>query len=165
MLATKCNPSILEVFAAPVIEADEWGVELRTLLPCVWHPKGVRDAFVGYGLNQRKKMLEDKDGRPGKYAYSYLRVLASAESLLTSGILLVDMSHHPLYETLVRFKRWKDVSKGETIDVCGMWQSMVERAAEKCQHAPDLERVNDYLLRLRAQFWDAPAPPTVGRPQ
>lgn len=150
-LATKCNPSILEVFAAPVVDADEWGEELRTLLPFVWHPKGVRDAFIGFGLNQRKKMLEDKDGRPGKYAYTHVRVLASAVSLLTTGALLVDMRGHEIYETLRRFKAWTTVTKGEVINETEVWQQCVEQAAASCRHVPDLTRVNEYLLRLR---WD-----------
>ena len=152
-LATKCNPSILEVFAAPVIEANHWGRELQELLPYVWNPKAVRDAFIGYGLNQRKKMLEDKDTRPAKYAYSYIRVLASGMSLLTTGAVLVDMRGHEVFETLQRFKTWDGVSKGEVIDVAERWQQRIGEAAADCQHVPDLDYVNDYLLRLRQEYW------------
>ena len=45
-LAVNCNPSILEIFKAPVAYAMEDGVKLRELFPYVWNPKGVFDAFV-----------------------------------------------------------------------------------------------------------------------
>jgi Predicted nucleotidyltransferase. len=32
-LATKCNPTILETFLAPVVETTPWGDELRALFP------------------------------------------------------------------------------------------------------------------------------------
>lgn len=152
-LALKCNPSILEVFAAPVVESTQEGRDLQALLPYVWHPSLVRDAFIGYGLNQRKKMLEDKDGRPGKYAYTYLRVLISGHNLLTVGTLLVNVSGHPEFSRLVRLKAWQGVSKGEVIDACGHWQDRVEKAAVACQHEPDVDRVNEYLLNLRRAQW------------
>ena len=51
-LAAHCNPTILEVFAAPVENATEDGERLRSLLPLVWNPKAVRDAFIGYVGNR-----------------------------------------------------------------------------------------------------------------
>lgn len=151
-LATHCNPTILEVFAAPVVAATEDGHALRTLLPCVWHPKGVRDAFVGYGLNQRKKFLEGKDARPTKYAIAYLRVLCQAVSLLETGVLPVDMRTHPEYLTLRRWKRG-EYGVGEVIDACLRWQASVEIAAERCKHSPDLATVNAFLLDVRQRHW------------
>lgn len=151
-LATKCNPSILEAMAAPTFEADEWGRELRTLLPFVWNPKAVRDAFVGYGLNQRKKMLDDKDGRPWKYACAYLRTLAAGVHLLTVGEVLVDTRGHEVHPLLVRFKAG-DTMKGEVINACEDWTRRIDAALAECRHEPNLEPVNDYLLRLRHAHW------------
>lgn len=62
-MATKCNPTVLEAFLAPVAESTEDGEMVIELFDAVWNAKGVRDAFIGYGLNQRKKFLEDKDER------------------------------------------------------------------------------------------------------
>ena len=58
-LATKCNPTILECFLAPVIEATDEGIELRKQFSRVWNSIGVFNAFRGYGFNQRKKFLDD----------------------------------------------------------------------------------------------------------
>lgn len=151
-LATHCNPTVLEVLAAPVEFAAEDGDRLRALLPKVWHPKGVRDAFVGYGLNQRKKFLEDKDVRPAKYAVAYLRVLYQAWALLGFGGLVVDFRETPVFDTL---KKWRagDYTKGEVIDRTLYWQSRVEEAYRRCKQVPDLGPVNDFLLDVRRRCW------------
>lgn len=151
-LATKCNPSILEVFAAEVTEATDEGHAMRTLLPSVWHPKGVRDAFIGYGLNQRKKMLENKDARPWKYACAYLRTLIQAEQLLRLGVLPVDMRYHEEYGTLMMFKN-RIGTPGAVIDKCLVWQRRVEDLAEVCTHEPDPDEVNKFLLQVRKAHW------------
>lgn len=151
-LATHCNPTILEVFTAPVDTATEDGMRLRALLPYVWNPKAVRDAFVGYGVNQRKKMLDGKDGRGSKYASAYLRVLYQATMLLTEGRLPVDMTDTPIFGTL---KKWRggEFSLGEVIDQCKKWESRVQIAWPICNHAPDLAKVNDFLLDVRRRNW------------
>lgn len=148
-LAVQCNPSILEVFAAPVIEETEWGRSLRALFPCVWHPQRVRDAFVGYGLNQRKKMLDGKDARPSKYAVSYLRVLCQAEWLLRVGNLLVDFHGHSEYD---RLRRWRAglFTHGEVVDACKAWQEAVDRELTACcRHDARTGQVNDWLVDFR----------------
>jgi len=147
-LATKCNPSILEVFASPVIKSTEEGEELRELFPALWNPQGVRDAFIGYGLNQRKKLLENKEGRPWKYAVAYLRTLMQAEQLLRVGVLPINMKFHEEYGTLMMFKN-KIGTPGAVIDKCMVWQRRVEALAEVCKHEPDLDRVNEFLLKVR----------------
>jgi predicted nucleotidyltransferase len=151
-LAAHCNPSILEVFAAPVEAATDDGQRLRDLFPAIWHPKGVRDAFIGYGLNQRKKLLDGKDARPQKYAVAYLRTLLQAERLLVHGVLPVDFTRHPEFLALRLFKT-ASVSIGQVVDKCLKVQESVEDAAEHCTHRPDLDRVNEFLLDVRKRCW------------
>ena len=151
-LATHCNPTILEVFCAPVIEADEDGQRLRALFSSIWHPKGVRDAFVGYGLNQRKKFLEDKDRRPAKYASAYLRVLYQAAILLESGVLPVDLRGSPVFPTLQHWREGR-FTKGEVIDECLVWQQAVEDRYTRCEQTPRLDAVNEFLLDVRRRRW------------
>lgn len=74
-MAVKCNPTILEVFLSPIEEETEDCKELRALFPHVWNSNDVKNAFIGYGLNQRKKFLDGKDNRPNKFAAAYLRSL------------------------------------------------------------------------------------------
>lgn len=155
-LATKCNPTILEVFAAPQKPGTEteWGMKLRQLFPFVWHPKLVRDAFIGYGLNQRKKFFDDKDGRANKFATAYARTLVQAQELLTTGELLVDVSGHPAFDTIRRFRRG-EYKPGDVIDFCLGYQQRVEQAATACTHQPDLAKVDQYLCDLRISFLSA----------
>ena len=82
-LADRCHPLVLETFLAPTICLDSWGEELRSLFPAVWSPQRAYDSFLGYALNQRTKFLEKKEGRPAKYASTYLRILHNLCELLT----------------------------------------------------------------------------------
>ena len=152
-LALQCNPTILEVFAAPTAEDPPLeGAALRSLFDAAWEPRRVRDAFVGYGLNQRKKFLEDKDARGAKYATAYLRVLCQAHHLLTTGMMLVDMTRHEEFERLGKFKRG-EFTPGEVIDACYLWQMHVEAVALRCQHAANPGLLNTFLVEARRQYW------------
>lgn len=63
-LALQGHPLVLETLVAPVVTMNEWGSELRQLFPRLWSAQAAYDAFLNYCDNQRKKMLEKKDGRP-----------------------------------------------------------------------------------------------------
>lgn len=107
-LATKSNPSILEVFKAPVIYPEQISQEecdLATkqrrflikpsleiaggLLSCfrhAWSSKGVFEAFKGYSHNQHVKLFSEKEEfakRKFKYAIAHLRVLLEGIELLS----------------------------------------------------------------------------------
>ena len=155
-LATHCNPTILEVLAAPVQEITSDGEQLRSLLPYLWHPQGVRDAFIGYGLNQRKKLLENKDNRPAKYAVAYLRVLYQALILLREGRLIVDFMRDANVSITDTLRRWRqgNFTPGEVVDVCREMTTSVEQAALTCVQRQDLRPVNAFLLNMRRTHWD-----------
>lgn len=151
-MAVHCNPTILEVFLAPVIFENEFGKELRLLFPYVWNSHDVVNAFVGYGLNQRKKFLEDKDKRANKYAVAYLRTLYQAVALLKVGVFPVDMASTEIGSTL---KRWKsgEFTFGEVIQTCKEWEEVVKETYEKeTLKESNLEKVNEFLLKVR-QFY------------
>jgi uncharacterized protein len=157
LLATKCNPTILEVFKAqthPVrIQNALWGIELQGLFDAVWSSKYVRDAFVGYGLNQRKKFLDNKDVRPQKYAVAYLRTLYQATELLETGNFSVNMEKTPIFEKLKRWKN-KDYTVGDVIETCHNWEQKVEEAFKRNpDKQPNIDLVNEYLLRIRKENW------------
>jgi len=156
-LALQCNPTILEVFTAPIVETSADGEALRALFPAVWDPRRVRDAFVGYGLNQRKKMLEGKDSRPAKYASAYLRTLIQAERLLTHGVLSVDLRLHEEFGTLMCFKNGL-ASIGAVVDKCHEWERKVDAALEWPKAAAghqiqDPAIVDAFLLDVRQRYW------------
>ena len=154
MMATKCNPTVLEVFKAPIEQTTDLGNSLRELFPRVWNSKGVRDAFVGYGLNQRKKFLDKKDSRPHKYATAYLRTLVQAWYLLTTRELIVDMSGTSEFDTLLRFKSG-EYEFAEVMGKTHEWEDNVRIAYE---HNPDketdIDQINAWLLKVRKSHWD-----------
>lgn len=151
-LATKCNPTILEVFKAPTLEANEDGRELRKLFPYVWNPKQAFDAFVGYGLNQRKKFLDKKDKRENKYAISYIRALNQLCDLLYYHDFKLEISPPALKERLLRYKKG-DYTVGEVVDFAEQLIVVAHNYLNQCNHKSNLDLVNAFLLQIRSKYW------------
>lgn len=147
-LASKCNPTILETFLAPVQEITEEGQMVRDLFPHVWNTHGVTNAFIGYGQNQRKKFLEEKDGRPHKFAAAYLRSLYNGYELLTTGTFTVRVADTEIGQTVRNFKEGR-YTFGEVINECRHWETMVREAAASCTKETDLGKINEVLLKIR----------------
>ena len=154
-LATKCNPTILETFLSPVIESTEDGQRLRDIFPHVWNSVDVRNAFIGYGLNQRKKMLEDKDGKSAKFAVAYLRTLLNAAELLQTGTFTIrvgDMDHG-LGDMFKRIKAG-NFEYGYIIDTTRKWEKVVRDAFDQNpDKKTDMVAVNEFLLDMRKKYW------------
>lgn len=153
VLATKCNPTILEVFKSPVIASNETGREMLTLFDDVWNTRDVRNAFVGYGLNQRKKFLDDKDGRGGKYAAAYLRSLYLGCQLLSIGDFNVNMKDSPIYDKLMAWK-YGDYEIGDVMQTCYEWTKKIDEVfTERSPKETNTDAVNDFLLSVRQKNW------------
>ncbi|TKB87273.1 MAG: hypothetical protein E8D43_06110, partial [Nitrospira sp.] len=95
-LALQGHPLVLETLVAPVVTMDDWGAELRQLFPRLWSAQAAHESFLNYCDNQRKKMLEKKDGRPAKYAAAYVRVLFNLCELLERGTFSIRISETPV---------------------------------------------------------------------
>lgn len=156
-LATKSNPTILETFVAPrqntTGDVYPRGTGLRELFPYVWDSTAALNAFTGYGYNQRKKFLDNKDQRAHKYAVAWLRTLILARELFTAGTMTLDLTGHPEYERLREWKagNWK---LGEVMEVTNAWLIAVHEAYDRHEkRQPDLVRVNGFLLDIRREFW------------
>ena len=179
LMATKSNPSVLEVFMSPSAYYDNnpnsectlelfrcthcLGKQLRSLFPHVWNSNDVKNAFISYGHNQRKKFFKDISlreddpdydmGRAPKYATAYLRVLYNAVQLLNTGTFSMDTVETPIFDTLKRF-RVGEYEIGEVIQVCSEWEDKVNEAFE---NNPDketnLEPINEFLLKVRKENW------------
>jgi predicted nucleotidyltransferase len=150
-LAVRCHPLILETLLAPVVTQDEWGVELRALFPSLWSPRQAYESFVGYGHNQRQKFLAKKDQRPEKYAAAYVRVLYNLCELLDRGSFTVRIADLPIGATIARLKEGT-LRTGEVIDLAERWTDEATARLSRCRHRPNLESVNEFMIRLRKAF-------------
>jgi len=161
-MARKSNPTILEVFWAPRIAAfsagDPWyklGSELRDLFPYTWSSIGVKNAFIGYGLEQQKKMLDRRDKRSTKHAIAYLRILYQGYMLLSTGVLPVSMLNSPIWDTILEWKPMEMPPIGEVIDLCMSWQNKLRAAYdENPDKQTNMEPLNEFLLKVRKGYWD-----------
>lgn len=152
-MAIHCNPTILETFLAPVIEQNLWGAEMRDLFPAVWNSIGVKNAFIGYGMNQRKKFLEDKDARPNKYAAAYLRSLYNGYELLTTGTFTIRTADTEIGQLVRDYKEGRFGGKGDVINECIKWeQKVIEAYNENPDKKTDMEAVNAFLLKVRKHY-------------
>lgn len=160
-MATHCNPTVLETFLAPrerfmgaqETRTDKLGRELQELFPHVWNSTDVKNAFIGYGLNQRKKFFDNKDSRAPKYATAYLRTLYNAYELLSTGTFNVNLEKTPVYELCKQFKAG-DYTPGEVINECFKWETEVLKAYKaNPDKKSNLEPVNEFLLKVRKEFW------------
>ena len=174
-LATKCNPTILETFVAPLVGLvpGGYGHRLKTLLPAVLSKRYVRAAFLGYAHNQRAKLFNKPDDpiviqpseRTWKFATQYIRVLIQGEHLLRTGKLVVNMG---LYDDIIPYPdgaasprpllmdiRRGRFSLGDVIDTAKLLEERLEKAYNDTQlpNVADLERVNKFLIRVRKDFW------------
>ena len=155
MMATKSNPTVLETFLAPEKETSEWSTAIRELFPHVWNSNDVRNAFVGYGHNQRKKFFDNQDKRAPKYACAYLRVLFNAWQLLSTGTFSVSLVGSPVFEMCKRFKA-NEYEVGEVVQACSEWEGKVMQAyTQNPDKKTNLEPVNELLLKIRRAEWDS----------
>ncbi len=155
-LATKSNVNILEMFVAPLKGSNKIGDELRDLFDSVWSTEGVRNAFVGYSLNQRKKFLDDKDGRAWKYAVAYIRILIQGIELIKTGTMSIKVPLEDL--DILQIVRDGGFSRGEAVDIAERLRESLESAYDEAVASnqlrmPNIEKVNEFLLKVRKENW------------
>ncbi|MCX6022860.1 MAG: nucleotidyltransferase domain-containing protein [Chloroflexi bacterium] len=116
---------------------------------------GGRNAFVGYGMSQRKRFLDRRDIRSGKYAAAYLRSLFWGYELLTTGTFTMRVVDTEIGPQVEQFKMGF-YTVDEVLSVCDGWAEKVEAAfLAHPDKVTDLAPVNDYLLRMRRKHWGA----------
>lgn len=159
-LATKSNPTILETMCSPIIDANIDGFRVRDLFEHVWSSRAVKDAFIGYGLSQRKRFFETEDNHRYRFAVAWLRNLYQATELISTGTLPVRIADTPIGDLL---RRWKD---GTSIDgglfttkEVEMYTSFHEKALIYAYENSDkketnYEPINNFLLDVRKRYFN-----------
>lgn len=156
-MATHCNPNILDVFEGePIDDAASEGRRLQELWPAVISRRRILDAYLGYSHNQFKKMMDQEavdTPRVWKFGVTYIRSLLNGIDILETGTfsLEVDDEWHPSLQAI----REGHVSRGVIVDMAVRLQKKIHEAYGRSiiPEAPDLERVNAYLLEMRKKHW------------
>lgn len=159
-LACRGNPSVLELLRSPTMDlyvddsGRQWGRELQDLMPYMYNPKDAFNAFTGYSNNQRKKFLDDKEGRKNKFALAYIRTLINLNSLLETGefTLAVADSIKPLLVAI----RNGDLKDGAIIDLATELTENAKTLLPNTKDNQDKSLINQYPLEAREEFWDGP---------
>ena len=157
MLATKANPSVLELLVSPHMQTLEtkgrnWGAELCLLLPYLYTPQDAFNAFCGYSHNQRKKLLEDKDGRKWKYSLAYIRTLYNLIDLLSTGSFRLAVSDAQRKSELEQI-RDGGYTVGAVINKAEQLKDVAEQLLLTVVNKQDLNKVNTFLLDIRKALW------------
>jgi len=154
-LAVNCNPTILNTLKAPIIEANVWGRSLVEKFPFFLDAKRCYEAFIGYGLNQGKKMLDNKDNRWEKYGAAYVRQLVYLRDLLKTGDYSFVITDPELKEIIwdIKKKKW---SPGKIIDYCWKVRAEIdsfirERGWPRFQG--NIDKINEFLMFVRKSYW------------
>lgn len=154
-LATQCNPTILNTLKAPIVEANVWGRSLIDKFCYFMDAKRCYDAFTGYGLNQRKKMLDNKDNRWNQYGAAYVRQLVYLRDLFRDedySFVIID----PEFKKVVRDVKDKKWSPGKIIDYCSKLRQEIDDIVETQgwpEFGNDIEKVNEFLINVRRAHW------------
>jgi hypothetical protein len=150
-LALKANPNLLEVLHSPlVVRRTELGEELLGLRAAFLSQLAYQ-TYSGYVLSQFTKLEADlrQRGAPKwKHVMHLIRLLLSAQELLATGRLMVEVGEHR--DRLLAVRRgelsWDDVER---------WRLDLHRSLDDAvQHSPlpavpDVARVDDWLQSVR----------------
>lgn len=152
-LATKANPSVLEVITSDHnVETSKYSAALIALAPYMYSPTDAYNAFTGYSLNQRKKFLDDKDSRRLKFAVAYIRTLFNLMDLFLKGSFTLEVSG-PGKEILQQIKEGL-LSDGDIINLAKHTMDKARKILPDIKDKKDLDAVNDLLLFIRKDFWE-----------
>ena len=168
-LSLSSNPTILELYKSPILESDniEMANELRNLFPYVFSSKGVYNAYFGYSRSQHKRMFNESNvfKERSKLAVAHLRVLIQGIELLRTGTFSVEVLDK--YDVLIGLKEhhsWnvylKDIKNGlvdigQIINTSELLKAELDKAyQENPNKEKDLEPVNNFLLKIRKEYWD-----------
>ena len=154
-MALQNNPTILEVFVAPIEVKTYFGTVLRNLLPHIINPKLLLNSHLGYGKNQKNKLLHgdwdlNKDRKARKYTSAWLRVTYQALHYLRHGEYIIDFKGTEVYQNLLDIRKAKDYTQGEAVNLCNYYEGLLLDFRDYVNDKKaDLELINDFLVGVR----------------
>lgn len=154
-MALQNNPTILEVFVAPIEVKTYFGTVLRNLLPHIINPKLLLNSHLGYAKNQKNKLLHgdwdlNKDRKARKYTSAWLRVTYQALHYLRHGEYIIDFKGTEVYKNLLDIRKAKDYTQGEAVNLCNYYEGLLLDFRDYVNDKKaDLELINDFLITVR----------------
>ncbi len=150
-LALRANPNILETLWSPILlECHPIATELREMRQA-FLSKHVYKTYSGYVLSQFRRMKNsfEKTGKyKSKHAMHLLRLIHSGIDVLRTGEIRIDMSSQR--DSLLAVRRGEfslEEVRQQALALDREFQAAFEKT-ELPEH-PDLERVNEFLIRAR----------------
>lgn len=143
------SPIVFELLSGPPTVCTPEGEELRELFPRLLS-KRVKGAFGSYAQGQKKLMLSQRSGRTRKAAGDYLRVLYNAIELAQKGSMTVRIVDTPVGRAVLD-ARAGTIGFDEVLSIGESMERLLEEAfaTTTLPARPDVDAVNEYLLRVR----------------
>jgi len=169
-LSTASNPTILEMYMASNVyrkqvqpqslQSSAFETELRRMFSSVWDGKKAYRAYLGYAASQRDRLFkrDTTDIRTNKLAVTWLRTLEQGTILYTYGKFPLNIQTYHTADTL---RRWQHTSKALSLrDIVPIIEPAENRLREAYNNSPykdkkpDLDRINEFLLKVRKAYWE-----------
>ena len=96
--------------------------------------------------------MDKKDNRQTKYAIAYLRTLYSLVDLLLQEDFSLEIDKPKVKEALLLIKKGQ-TTYGSIIDASEELMGLAKICLSKCNHEPDIEKVNEFLIDIRKRYW------------
>lgn len=163
-LALQSNPTILEIFTAPIVSCptiNGWdtiktiGEELRELFPFVWSSKKVYAAFKGYATSQRRQaeVIRLSKQRIRKCYMAYIKTLIFGTSLLKDGCFPLPLPQD--VKTLLLDIKNGVVSPYEYPKLSFKYEEALDDTYKKAPlKVANIEVINEFLLGVRKALWE-----------
>lgn len=152
-LATKANPSVLEIITKDHNTiTSEYSSELLELVPYLYSPQDAFNAFTGFSRSQLRKFQTDtKPISRYKFAVAYIRTLYNLNSLLRYQQFALTVSDTDKH--IFRSMKNGEFSDSEIRQhASGLVRSALDVLPDIKDHK-DLNKVNEFLLKIRRDFW------------
>lgn len=161
----KGNPSVMLMLYAPIMAADEIGLELRAQRH-LFSSKAVGRAFLGYMIAQKERLLGERGqmrttreelikehGFDTKYAYHVLRLGYQGMRFLETGEIECPLND-PTKEYLLDVRRGL-VSFEEIVGGTEYYQEAIKNrlVTSDMRDTVDVDAINRMMIRMHQQAW------------
>lgn len=164
-LALQGNPSIINLFFAPLMQATEIGRQLRD--SAEWYvSKAAAPRYLGYMQSQKQRLmglrgqkrvkrpeLEEAYGFDTKYAYHIIRLALQGAELMRTGEIQMPMEDD--LRTLLKGVRTGNFTMPEVLQMIEQGEADLKAAIAESPlpDEPDFDRVNRALVAWHCDHW------------